>query len=69
LTSEQVGQMLAVQHLYLACFSRLPTDAELTHSQNWLDGVQTTAAELSELQRWQLLVQALFASLDFRFLD
>lgn len=65
-----------LQQLYLACFGRSPSDDEKRICRVFLDlKSQATGAPVSDLSitiddsRLEQLVQALFASLDFRFLD
>jgi len=56
-----------VSGLLTSCFGRQPSAAELELSIQFLE--TQGSASPDDLMRWELLIQSLFASLDFRFLE
>ncbi|WP_161604368.1 DUF1553 domain-containing protein [Roseiconus nitratireducens] len=79
-TAERLGRSsgtedptLLIRQLYQQCFARPPDDSELQLCLQFLrlDGPQGSIGDPAEIStdRWALLVQSLFASVDFRYLD
>ncbi|MEZ6136239.1 MAG: DUF1553 domain-containing protein [Pirellulaceae bacterium] len=63
--SPELASEAIVEQLYLACFARLPTSAERMACVTFLD----TGGSNPKTERITHLVQSLFASLDFCYLD
>jgi hypothetical protein len=61
----EIGGEAALQELYLACFARLPSERELEISRQMLE-IDGSGDRVSALGS---LIQTLFSSIDFRFLD
>lgn len=59
---------LAVEHLHQACFGRSATSDEMSDCVKYLVGNQSSRNKLDS-KRLASLVQSLFASLDFRYLE
>jgi hypothetical protein len=59
------GWETAINHLYLFCFGRPPTNSELEISQRFIDGRRSG----EPVEALEQLIWSLFASIDFRYLD
>ena len=60
---------LAVEHLHRVCFGRSPTQAEMAKCVAFLVAGQEVDRNTLDSKRLTALVQSLFASLDFRYLE
>ena len=60
---------LAVEHLHRVCFGRSPTQAEMAKCIAFLVAGQEVDRNTLDSKRLTALVQSLFASLDFRYLE
>jgi hypothetical protein len=60
---------LAVEHLHRVCFGRPPTQAETANCVAFLVAGHEVDRNKLDSNRLTALVQSLFASLDFRYLE